>query len=405
MRRHFSVAERIRQFNTGRDPERLTLKYKVMKKGPFPFLRGTCHLFYEDWPLRSPLNDAPVAWLCGDLHLENFGTYKGDNGLEYFDLNDFDEAILAPCTWDVTRLATSALVGAQSLQWSRTQAQDLCVMLLSAYGDALAQGKARWVERETAQGMVRDLLTGLRNRTRAQLLEKITETHNGRRRFRYGKRALPISNPDRKMVERIVKAFAATQPDPRFCRPLDVARRIAGTGSLGVERYVVLVEGKGAPNRHALLDVKCARPSALEPYVPTQQPLWRSPAERVVAVQERVQAASPALLHTVSIDGGSYVLRELQPREDRLDLTASQGKVRRLRTGVETMARVTAWGQIRASGRQGAAVADDLITFGHDTRWHRQVLKYAEAYSRHIERDWQAFRKALADGFFKEQIR
>ena len=172
-----------------------------------------------------------------------------------------------------------------------------------------------------------------------------------------------------------------------------------------MERYVVLVEGKGAPNRPALLDIKCARPSALEPYVPTQQPKWRVPAERVVAVQKWMQAASPALLHPVTIAGGSYIVRELQPREDRLDLTASHGKVGRLRAGVETMARVTAWGQLRASGRQGAAVADDLIAFGLDTRWHRQVLAYAERYGRHVERDWQAFRKALKEGFFKEQMR
>jgi len=31
------------------------------------------------------------------------GTYKGDNRLVYFDINDFDEAVLAACTFDVTR--------------------------------------------------------------------------------------------------------------------------------------------------------------------------------------------------------------------------------------------------------------------------------------------------------------
>lgn len=75
--RRSSVAERIRHFNNGRDAKRLKLKYKAMRKGPFPFFRGTCHLFYEDWPTEAPLNHAPLAWLCGDLHLENFGTYKG----------------------------------------------------------------------------------------------------------------------------------------------------------------------------------------------------------------------------------------------------------------------------------------------------------------------------------------
>ena len=395
-----SVAERIRQFNAGRDPERLRLKYKAMKKGPFPFLRGTCHLFYEDWPRRSPLNNAPLTWLCGDLHLENFGTFTGDNRLEYFDLNDFDEAVLAPCTWDVTRLVTSALVGAKSLKWSRTETPDLCSRLVRAYADALAEGKARWVERETAKGMVRDLLAGLRDRTRVQLLDKLTVKRRGARTLRHGKRALPASDDDHREVRRFFRGFAAQQSEPTFFTVLDVARRVAGTGNLGIKRYVVLVEGRGSPDRNALLDIKEARPSALEPYVPTQQPKWRTPADRVVAAQERSQAASPALLQAVEFGGRSYVMRSLQPIEDRLDLKASRPGVGKLRTAVETMARVTAWAHLRAGGRQGAAVADDLIAFGNDTRWHRQVLAYAETYSRHVERDWQGFRKAVKAGFF-----
>ena len=81
-----SVAARILRFNEGRDPERLDMKYEAMRQSPFAFFRGTCHLFWEDWPRDSPLNSAPVTWVCGDLHFENFGTYKGDNRLVYFDI-------------------------------------------------------------------------------------------------------------------------------------------------------------------------------------------------------------------------------------------------------------------------------------------------------------------------------
>lgn len=398
-----SVPERIRSFNAGRDPERLRLKYKAMRKGPFPFLRGTCHLFYEDWPTRSRLNGAPLAWLCGDLHLENFGTFKGDNGLEYFDLNDFDEAILAPCTWDITRLATSTLVGAKSLKWSPAEATALCAALLQAYSATLAEGKARWIERDTAEGMVRDLLDGLRARTSVELLDKVTTKRRGAPKFRYGKRALPVAEPDRRRVTHLLRIFARTQPNPAFFRVRAVARRIAGTGSLGLERYVILVEGHGSPNRNALLDLKIAQPSALAPYVKVPQPRWSSPAARVVAVQERLQAASPARLHAVTMGGTSYILRALQPKEDRLDLKATHNKVRRLRAAVATMGQVTAWAHLRASGRQTAPVADTLMTFGQRKDWHRWVMEYAEAYSHRVERDWEAFRRARAEGFFKSQ--
>ena len=60
----------------------------------FAFLRGTCHLFYVRLPRARLTRSAPAAWACGDLHLANFGSYRGDNHLVYFDLNDFDEGWL-----------------------------------------------------------------------------------------------------------------------------------------------------------------------------------------------------------------------------------------------------------------------------------------------------------------------
>lgn len=84
----------------GRDPERLQLKYSKMRSNAFVFMRATCHLFYDRLPQDDLFKRAPLTWACGDLHLENFGSYKGDNRLVYFDLNDFDEAALAPACQD-----------------------------------------------------------------------------------------------------------------------------------------------------------------------------------------------------------------------------------------------------------------------------------------------------------------
>jgi uncharacterized protein (DUF2252 family) len=44
------VVRRIKTYNEGRDPERLRLKYAAMRRSPFVFLRGSCHLFYERLP-------------------------------------------------------------------------------------------------------------------------------------------------------------------------------------------------------------------------------------------------------------------------------------------------------------------------------------------------------------------
>ena len=110
-----SVMERVERYNAGRETQRLALKYEAMRKNAFAFMRGTCHLFHEDWRAQPVLDRTPRAWISGDLHLENFGSYKGDNRLAYFDLNDFDEATLAPVARDLARFLTSVFVAARSL--------------------------------------------------------------------------------------------------------------------------------------------------------------------------------------------------------------------------------------------------------------------------------------------------
>lgn len=392
------VVARIRAFNADREPERLRLKYQAMASGAFRFFRGSCHLFYDDWPKRTGLNAAPPAWISGDLHLENFGTYKGDDRIIYFDLNDFDEAVLAPCTWEVARLATSVLVAADDYRITRRQAVGLVDQLLDAYGQALARGKARRVEGLVAGGAVRDLLDGLRRRTRAELLAQRVEFDRGRPRLRIGRRALPVTAAQRRTVTALLRDFGRREQATRFYRVHDVARRVAGTGSLGVSRFVVLVEGKGAPDGLYLIDLKAARPSALAAISPCRQPRWPNDGERIVAIQDRVQAVAPALLHAVTMDARPFVLRELQPSEDRLDLEARSGRIDHLDSAIQTMGAAMAWGQLRSSGRQGSATADDFIAFAGRSGWAADVLAYARDYAPRVAADWRAFRQAVERG-------
>ena len=53
------------------------VKYKLMQGDVFRFFRGTNHSFYEDLAMNNPLPPSPLSWLYWDLHLENFGSFKG----------------------------------------------------------------------------------------------------------------------------------------------------------------------------------------------------------------------------------------------------------------------------------------------------------------------------------------
>ncbi|MRW91632.1 DUF2252 domain-containing protein [Duganella sp. FT80W] len=391
--RERDVVGLVAAFNAGRDPERVTMKYRLLADNPFSFLRGSCHLFYQDFPADAEFNQAPPAWVCGDLHLENFGSYKGDNRLAYFDLNDFDEAVLAPASWELSRFLVSVLVAADTLKVGPEQAIGLCHCFLDAYAANLIEGKARWVERATADGMVRDLLRDLRLRERPAFLDRRTDIKKGKRRLRLdGVKALPVSHAERDKVVQFMTAYADTQPTPAFFRVLDVARRIAGTGSLGLERYAVLVRGRGGLDGNFLLDLKIATGSALAPYVPLAQPQWHNEAERVVAVQQRMQAIAPAFLSAVSIGSQSYVLKELLPQQDRLSLNQWGGKLRRLESVMRTMGAIVAWSHLRSGGRQGSATADQWIAYGrHAAQWRAGLLDYARAYHAQVVADWRQY--------------
>lgn len=395
------VVEQIRQFNAGREAERLALKLGKMRADPFAFLRGSCHRFYATLPEHAVFATAPAAWICGDLHLENFGSYKGDNRLVYFDLNDFDEAALAPCTWDLLRFLVSLRSGLELRGTSPDEIAALARNCVAAYAAALATGKARWIERETASGPIRDLLDGLRQRSRGEFLDGRSERKGKNRQIRCdGRKALPASAAQRAAVETFLNDFAATTDKPDFFAVLDVARRIAGTGSLGLERYVVLVAGKGSPDGNYLLDLKQAIPSSLQACSPLPQPAWGSEAERIVTLQGRLQAIPMAFLHAVELAGHPFVLRDLQPSEDRVALPQRDGKTHRLGETLAEMARLAAWAHLRGSGRGGSANADALVDFGQRQDWRQPLLDLSGELHASVVADWQRFAAAYDRGEF-----
>jgi len=390
------VYSTIQSFNAGRDPERLAMKYRKMRESPFVFLRGTCHLFYQRLPKADVLSKAPLAWVCGDLHLENFGSYKGDNGLVYFDISDFDEAALAPLSWDLVRFLASVLVAARDMHASGADARSLCKSFIDAYGTTLASGKALWVERDTAQGLIKELLDKVRRRTRSALLKDRTRRADGRLRLRTdGEHALAADDNDRDRVKRLIAKFAQSREKRNSCKVLDVARRVAGTGSLGVERWVILVEGGGSRGDNHLLDLKRALPSSLDARLKVRQPKWRVDSERIVTLQQRSQAISMALLHPVQKRRGSYVLRALLPSEDRVALDAKDSSLSRLGGVLRDMGGIVASAHLRGCGRSGSASADALVTFGLERkRWQKELMAVAQQCALQVRKDWQAFASA-----------
>ncbi|HSZ25905.1 MAG TPA: DUF2252 family protein, partial [Cytophagaceae bacterium] len=271
------------------------------------------------------------------------------------------------------------------------------------YTNTLKNGYSRLVQKEIASGMVKKFLETLENRTRKDFI-------GGRTEFIGKKKKLRVDNvhvsdlPKSKKTEisEIIYKWARHQPNPTFYKVLDVGIRIAGTGSLGLERYVLLVEGKGSPDGNYLLDLKIANPSCMKDYLTIPQPKWANQAERIINIQKKVQAFPLALLSSIKVDEKWFVLKALQPTQDKIDLRLCKGKLEKLEPVIKTMADITAWDQLRSSGRQGSAIADELIDFAHKSSWKKEINNYCHYYTDRVKKDYQQFSEAYDDGFFKE---
>ena len=206
-------------------------------------------------------------------HLQNFGTFKGDSigqgrtrKLVYFDVNDFDESALIPSSWDLVRLVTSVLLENEDPQ----AALDLAQHFLTTYAQTLEAGKAGVLYRENASGVVKDLLQTLRKRDRARFLKKRLRPKT-RALLRIPNKVLAASPAEINIVNHLIQTWASTQPQPDFFQVLDIAHRIAGIGSLGLPRYLILVQGRGYPKGCYLLDLKAARRSSLTPFLRSEE--------------------------------------------------------------------------------------------------------------------------------------
>jgi len=398
------INERILDFNKDRLPQMIQLKYEAMSENLYRFYRGTNHIFYEDLKNSGAMPSSPSAWICGDLHLENFGSYKSDNRLVYFDLNDFDESILAPLTWELARIVTSIFIAFESLQIEQKRALKMAQLFIKTYASKLAEGKPNYIEPQTAKGIVCEFLSSVAKRKQKEILAKRTVLKKNKLEILLDDpRHLELKKGLKKeLCEHITNWLKHDGHSPYNYKATDAVFRLAGTGSIGVKRYAFLLKSlNDEGEKYLLIDMKQAVQSSLFPYVDIGQPVWPSEAERIVTIQRRMQNRPPALLSTTVFRGDSFVIQEMQPTKDSINFNLIKKEYRNMYQVIDDMAMLTASSQLRSSGRQHSAIADELIAFGQNDQWQDQILKYTLEYSHQIKKDYMLFLKEFKEGRFK----
>jgi len=336
-------------------PADLALKHTRMAEDPFQFLRATFYRWMQVWDHVCPdLARAPRVLAVGDLHVENFGTWRDKEGRLIWGVNDLDEAYPMPYAVDLVRLAVSAHLAISGNHLSLAH-EDACAAILAGYREGLEAGGKPFVLEEDNKWL-REAATG-------ELRDPV---------HFWGKmNALPSVRGEVPKSAR--KALEQLLPAPGLV--YRVAHRIAGLGSLGRERYVALADWEGG---RVAREAKALLPSAC---------VWAKGGEgsKKILYEEIITNAARALDPYVHLCG-RWIVRRLAPHCSRIEM-ASLPKKRDEERLLHSMGFETANIHL-GSKRAVKNVRRDLAK--HKPGWvHEAAKKMGEA----VRKDWEEWRK------------
>ncbi|HYL08065.1 MAG TPA: DUF2252 family protein, partial [Candidatus Udaeobacter sp.] len=332
----------------------LEYKHQLMAADAFSFLRATFYRWAELWQEELPeLVDAPRVLAVGDLHVDNYGTWRDVEGRLVWGVNDFDESTSLPYTFDLVRLATSAGLAAAEGHLT-INLKEACAAVLSGYSASLRAGGRPFVLAETDRWL-RKLATG-RLRDPVVFWSRMSGLPTARR-------PLPA-----KVHELLLQRLPDGANGVRF------ARRRSGLGSLGRERLVALAAWHGAAIAH---EAKALAPSAWE---------WAHPAHAagrihyLEAIGQAVRCPDPM----VEVREG-WLIRRLAPDCSRVEL----GTLPRLRDEGRLL-KAMGWEAANIHlGTRGAGRAIGIDLARRKQGWLRDA---ATRMARRLRADWKDWR-------------
>ncbi|MCZ2818380.1 DUF2252 domain-containing protein [Modestobacter sp. VKM Ac-2984] len=304
-------------------------KFDKLAGSVFHFFRGTNLLFYRD--LVGEDSRLPTVLALGDVHPGNFGVMPSSDNVPIFGVNDFDDAYYAPFTWDLKRGAVGFMLGAAEKSGHGPKKQRaIARRFVRGYVAGIAsyaadgQEQTEQLRMDNAPPLIAELISSTLETTRADWLADMLD--DAGRGFRNDEELVPVSSR-REEFQEIVDRYVAENevPVPERAgrmRVKDVAeRRGAGTASLGLTRYFVLITGVNDDGTDdLLLEFKRARRSALAGLVPPSGYEVDGQGDRIRHAQRVHLVSGDVFYGSVDIDGQSFMVRERAPFRDDISL-------------------------------------------------------------------------------------
>jgi uncharacterized protein DUF2252 len=336
----------------------LRLKHINMKAAVFPFLRATFYRWAQVWPSVCPdLAKGPKILAVGDLHVENFGTWRDAEGRLIWGVNDFDEAHPIAYANDLVRLAVSAHLASEAGSLPLTK-KDICDSVLDGYREGLRTGGLPFVLGENNEWL--RLIAESELRDPAHFWAKMD--------------ALPTvkEEPPSAAVDAIEHLM------PTRDLPYRLAHRVAGLGSLGHQRYVAIADwhgGRIAREAKALVSSAC---DWAKGHSGPSEIFYQTILSRAVrCVDPFVQLR------------GRWVVRRLSPHCSRIELVTLRAPGKELRL-------LYAMGWETANIHLGTKNARKPILAHMQKRKRKWLHQATEAMLQMVREDWKTWKK---DGY------
>ncbi|MGW2537567.1 DUF2252 domain-containing protein [Streptomyces sp. NPDC001499] len=408
-----------------RVPELVPIRYGRMTESPFRFYRGAAAIMASD--LAGTPASGIRAQLCGDAHLLNFRLLASPERHLLFDINDFDETLPGPWEWDVKRLAASLVIAGRANGFTDKERARVVRATVRSYREsmirfadmrnldvwyakvdeerlrAVAAGKLAAAGRRRVAGAT----AKARTRDSLQAFAKLTEVAEGRLRIAPDPPlVVPLADllPDaeRRATEgqfrKLLRGYARSLPSDRRSlladfRPVDMARKVVGVGSVGTRCWIFLLMGRDGEDP-LFLQAKEADTSVLAPFAGASA--YRNQGERVVAGQRLMQAAGDIFLGWERVDGFDGKRRDFYVRQlrDWKGIAAPEQMVPR---GMSAFGELCGTTLARAHARSGDRIAIAAY-LGHGDVFDRALETFAERYADQNERDHRALVDAVAAG-------
>ena len=412
------VMSAIEKWNTDISQADKELKFKKMAISPFIFYRATNHLFWRDFAdderLAQFSSSKTATWLQGDLHVENMGVFDSDEEDVIFDVNDFDESLIADYQYDLWRLAISVVLVAREHGCDDDKTAQFINILTESYLDTLGSycdnddDEDFINSEENTRGPIREFLREVtKKNSRKEMVEK--RTKDGRFDLSLEKLEA-VDDEFKKTVEKKWSKYGKSlsgaldyNKDEKYFEIKDVAKRLlAGTGSYGTPRYYILIEGKSkSSDDDRIIDMKRqSQPTALSFISEGVKVEFDNAAHRHSVGYDALTKDTDDHVGILELSDGWYSLRERSPYKGTFPSAAlANDKV--FAEMCKEWGKVVATAHARSDKDFKGAVVDYqfeeevcMVTNGRVDEFQALVRQIALEYGSQVESDWQTFLEA-----------